>query len=136
MQYIFLVCMTLMAQACWAKITIQDAYARASRGPNSAIFMTIQNDGETATLIGATVSQDICQYTELHTHIQEGDVFKMRKVENLQVPAKGQLLLKRGGDHIMLMQIPQPLEEGKTITLTLQFKGHPAMTVDVPVRKI
>lgn len=134
MRYMLFICTALMAQSAWASITVQGAYARPSRGPNSAIFMTIQNDATADVLVGADVGTDICQYTELHTHIQEGDVFKMRKVDSLAIPAKGILELKRGGDHIMLMQLSQPpLEEGQTVSVTLHFKHNPDMVIDVPV---
>lgn len=139
MHHIFLICATLLSQVCWANapvFMVKDAYARASRGPNSAVFMTIQGDDKPAILIGASVSPHVCSYTEIHTHIQEGDVFKMRKVETLTVPAHGTLVLKPGGDHIMLMQLKQPLEAGQTLSLTLQFKDHPAITLDVPVQSL
>ena len=132
-----------MTQASWAKIIVQDAYARASHGPNSAIFMTIQNDGsEDATLTGATVSRDICKTSELHTHIQEGDVFKMRKVNSLKVPANSILVLEPGGNHIMLMHLTKPLKDGQNINVTLVFKPQdlkqePMQSIiSVPVQSI
>jgi copper(I)-binding protein len=142
MRYIFLICMTLLTQASWAKLTIQDAYARASHGPNSVIFMTIQNDGsEDARLTGAKVSSDICKTSELHTHIQEGDVFKMRKVKSLDIPANSTLALKPGGNHIMLMNLIGPLKDGQIINVTLvfkqlAFKHQPMQSISVPVRSI
>lgn len=136
MRYYFLICMAFLAQTCLAKITIQDAYARASRGPSSAVFMTFKNDGKSETLLTAAVPTDICKYTELHTHIQEGDIFRMRKVDALEIPANGSLILKPGADHIMLMQLKKPLEEGQFIHVTLVFKNRPKMTIDVPVKSI
>jgi periplasmic copper chaperone A len=131
------ICMTLMSQATWAKLTVQGAYARASHGPNSAIFMTIQNDGsEDATLTGAKVSPDICKSSELHTHIQEGDVFKMREVKSLAIPAKSILVLEPGGNHIMLMNLRKPLKDGQSINIKLVFKDTPMQSISVPVRSI
>ena len=136
MRHVFLICMTILSQNCLATLTIKDAYARASRGPNSAIFMTIENDGAADTLVGARTSNDVCKHTELHTHIQQGDVFKMRKVADLAIPAKGILALKPGSNHIMLMQLKNPLEEGQTMQITLKFKTHQDQTVTIPVKPL
>ena len=59
-------------------ITISAPFARASAGMANAGggFMQISNEGEADRLIAA--SADVGHMTELHTHIKEGDVMRMR----------------------------------------------------------
>ena len=121
---------TLLAAACllafpaYAQngVQINDAYARAAAA-SGAIFLTITNhQSEDDRLISATA--DAAKVTELHTHIAGADgVMKMRAVEDgFVIRAMGDHALKRGGDHIMLMGLTQPLKEGDEIEITLTFE--------------
>lgn len=116
-------------------ITVTDAYARASRpgAPTGAMFMTIHNAGEAADrLIGA--ASPAAQMVELHTHIEEAGVMKMRPVEDgMEIPAGGMHALERGGDHVMLMGLTQSFEDGATVPLTLVFEKAGEITLDVIV---
>ena len=49
------------------------------------------------------------------------------------MPANGQYILKRGGDHIMLMGLRRSLRQGDNINVTLTFKKAGRMTIEVPV---
>ncbi len=117
-------------------ISVEDAYARSSgmMAKAGAAFMTIVNSGDSDDqLIGART--DAAKVTELHTHIAgDGGVMKMRKVEGgFTIPAGGKHMLMRGGDHVMLMGLTRPLEQGDTITLTLIFEDAGEITIEVPV---
>lgn len=116
-------------------ITIEDAYARASRpgAPTGAMFMTIHNDGEADDrLIG--VQSPVAQMVELHTHIEEDGVMRMRPVEDgFEIPAGGVHALERGGDHVMLMGLTEPFNDGATLPLTLIFERAGAITFEVVV---
>ena len=126
----------LVAVPVLAEITIQDAYARAS-GPSAksgAAFMTIVNDGDSADrLLGA--SAEIADVAELHTHIEDANgVMKMREIEGgIAVPANGSHVLMRGGDHVMLMGLTAPMNDGDTVPITLTFETAGEIRVDVPV---
>lgn len=131
---------TLLAAPLWAgdtaTITIEDAYARAASpvAKSGAIFMTIQNSGTTDDRLVAA-STDAAKRAELHTHIENAEgVMRMVEVEDgFPVPAGGSHTLARGGDHVMLMGLTGPLEQGANVTLTLVFEGAGEITVDVPV---
>ena len=117
-------------------ITIQDAYARAASPVAKAggAFMVILNTGDTDDRLIA-VETDVAKRAELHTNIKgEGGVMQMRPVKDgFPVPAGGEHVLARGGDHIMLMGLTRPFKDGDTITLTLIFEEAGAVTIDVPV---
>ena len=117
-------------------ITISDPFARASAGRATAGggFFKITNSGEADRLVAA--SADVGAKTELHTHIREGDVMKMREVEAIDVPANGSVELKPGSFHVMFMKLKGPLTEGSSFPLELTFEKAGKLTIEVPVAKV
>ena len=97
-----------------------------------AAFMVIENSGEADRLVAA--SSDVAKKTELHTHIKDGDVMKMRRVDGIDVPAQGMARLQPGGLHVMLIGLHAPLREEEKFPLTLQFDKAGEMTVEVEVK--
>lgn len=104
---------------------IHDAYARAAT-PNAragAAFGVLMNQtSEDDTLLSAR--SDAAMRVELHTHIAGDDgVMQMREVEGgFVIPAGGQHVLERGGDHIMFMGLTESFDQGKDIPVTLIFE--------------
>ena len=118
-----------------AKIMVMDPYARASTptSKSGAIFFELVNHGEADRLIAA--STDLANRTELHTHEEDANgVMRMIHIEEgFALPAGESLMLKRGGKHVMLMGLTQPLENGATVPLTLTFEKAGDVVVEVPV---
>ena len=117
-------------------ITINDAYARSmgGMGNSGAVFFDIKNTGaESDRLVSA--SSDVAKMVELHTHKQDANgVMQMLAVpEGFEVPAGGDHLLARGGDHVMLMGLTREVADGDMISLTLTFEKAGEVTVEVPV---
>lgn len=130
--------MTAAAQAgdTMSSIMIHDAYARAASpaAKAGAAFMEIMNHGDTDDrLIGATT--DAAVRVELHTHIDAGDgVMQMREVEGgIMIPAGDMHVLKRGGDHVMMMGLTAPFVDGEAIEVTLTFENAGELTVEIPI---
>jgi len=126
----------LPAAAPAADITVADGYARAASpaAASGAAFMAITNAGETPdTLVAA--SSDVAERVELHTHVMEANgVMRMVELEEGLAIAPGETaLLARGGDHVMLMGLRRPLEQGDTVTVTLTFENAGDLTVEIPV---
>lgn len=117
-------------------LTIDHPWARASAGParNSAAFMTIHNAGKADRLVAA--AGDVAERVELHTHLMEGNVMKMRQVEAIDVPAEGMAKLQPGGFHVMLIGLHEPLKEGDSFPLTLTFEKAGKVTLEVAVEAI
>lgn len=145
-RFLILTLITLLA-APWAAsagtaehqggpLTIVQPWARAT-APSAkagAAFMTIHNNGGTPDrLIGA--STEVAEKAELHTHIKEGDVMRMRPVKAIDIPAGGTTELRPGGFHIMLIGLKHPLQEGEHFPLTLTFAGAGSIAVEVEVTK-
>lgn len=120
----------------YAEIQIEDAYARSASpmAKSGAAFMMIRNtDGSADRLIGA--ASDAAARTELHTHLAgENGVMRMVHVEEgFELPADGMIAMQRGGEHVMLMGLKQPMEQGATVTITLTFEKAGDVVVEVPV---
>ncbi len=116
-----------------AEIRIESPWVRASTGPNAALFMTLVNTGETPEKL-TSAHIDACAHTELHTHVEENGIFRMREVDFIDIPAGGSTDLKPGGHHVMLMKIHAPLQEGDEIPVTLSFEKSDAVTLIAPVK--
>ncbi len=125
-----------LASPALAEITVTDAYVRAAMpgAPSAAAFMIINNSGaEDDRLI--SVSSSIAEQTELHTHMHGADgVMKMVAVEDgFVIPAGGTHALERGGDHVMFMGLKQPLENGQSVILDLNFEKAGVQQLTLPV---
>ena len=118
-------------------IEISDAYARTSMPGvlNSAAFMTIKNNSDKdVNLVAANT--DKSDVTELHTHINENGMMKMQKVDFIKIPAKSQAVLKPGSDHIMLMNLANPIKEGDQIKINLKFDNNENFDISVKAKNI
>lgn len=119
---------------CAAELEISGAFLRASpKVANAgAGFVTIRNAGpEADTLVGAEA--DVSRTVELHTHVRDGEVMRMRQVESIAVPAGGAAELKPGGDHIMFIDLKKPLAEGEKVPVTLVFAKAGKKVIEMPV---
>lgn len=118
-------------------IMVTDAFARASAGAakNGAAFMTLRNHaGRDDHLVAVRAAR--ARKAELHTHIHDQGVMRMRPVARITVPAGAVAALKPGGDHVMLMGLTAPLKEGETLSITLVFEHAGEIAVAVPVGAI
>lgn len=130
----WLLCSIPLGAALAGGISVDDPFARASAGMAKvgAAFMTLQNAGSDDKLVSAT--SPVAEHVELHGHLKDGDVMRMRPVESIDVPAGGSVQLAPGGLHLMLIDLKEPLKQGQLFPLTLTFAKAGAMTIDVPVR--
>ena len=115
-------------------IMVNDAWARASAGMAGAgaAFMEIKNMGASDDKL-ISASSNISAKTELHTHMMDGDIMKMRQVEFIDVAGNSTTELKPGGYHVMFMGLKNMLVEGTSFPLTLTFEkaGNIDLTVNV-----
>lgn len=116
-------------------VEILQPWVRASPGGAklTAAFMEIKSDNGDA-LIGAKTSA--ASRVEVHTHIMEGDVMKMRRVDKLEIAKGASKALKPMGDHLMLFDLKEPLKEGDHVKLTLTFEKAGDVEVDAVVEAV
>jgi hypothetical protein len=126
---------TLSAQA--GDISVTDPYALAvpPGQPNSAVFMTlVNNSNENRALVAAeTPSAGV---VELHTHVHEDGMMKMRKVDTIEIPAGQTVALKPGGLHVMLIGLKEKLEPGQEVHMNLILDKGGKEHIMAPVRAI
>ncbi|MEW2220959.1 copper chaperone PCu(A)C [Streptomyces sp. NPDC006990] len=91
-------------------------------------FLTIRNSGDSADKL-TSVSSDVAGTVELHETVDQ----QMQRVKSLPVPAHGELELRRGGNHLMLMDLERKPTKGQTVTFVLHFQRSGAVTVKAPV---
>ena len=128
----------LAAPAFAADIAIEGAFARATPpgAMASAAYMTIGNDGAADDRLVAARTP-AAQRVELHQHLMENGVARMREIEGgIPVPAGGAATLEPGGLHVMLMGLTGQLEEGASVPLTLVFERAGEITLEAQVRAI
>lgn len=98
-----------------------------------ASYLTIHNGTGTDDLVTAMESA-VAGSVETHTMTMEDGMMRMRKLENLEVPAGKTVVLKPGDMHLMLINLRNPLVAGERYSLTLTFKVAGKVQTDVEVR--
>ena len=114
-------------------LRIAQPWTRAMRaGGTGAGFMTIRNTGTTPDRLVAARSP-VARVMELHTHIREGDVMRMRPVPAIELPAGQAVTLAPGGLHLMLIGLTQALDQGGRVPVTLVFERAGEVEVQLAV---
>ncbi|MEE9327272.1 MAG: copper chaperone PCu(A)C [Cocleimonas sp.] len=118
-------------------ISIENTYVREvpPGQMTSAFFMILKNDSDkNIALIKA--SSDVAKNVEIHEHIHEDGMMKMRQIEKVILNAKSTTKLKPGGYHIMLIGLTRKIKAGDIIAITLEFDNGDKKEIKVEVKKI
>lgn len=127
----------LYAGSAADSVQVEGAFARAvpPGQTNSASFMSLSNqDDADHALAGA--ESDVSEVAELHTHLMEDGMMKMRRVEQIDLPAGATVNLEPGGLHVMLIGLEKQLTPGKDVEITLVFEDGSRTTLKAPVKKV
>jgi periplasmic copper chaperone A len=118
------------------QISVVDPYVRmAPPGAKvTAAFMVVKNTSDKDIQI-VKADSPAANVTELHNHINDNGVMRMRQVKEVPLPAKGEAALKPGGYHVMLIDMKVPLKEGDKVAITLKFSDGGTKTIDAPVKR-
>ena len=114
---------TLAGQTALAQpVEIKNAWVRSTvpgqKGTGAFMIITAK---EGAKLVGA--ASPAAGVVEVHEMKMEGDVMKMRALQNgLDLPAGKAVELRSGGYHVMLMDLKSTLPKDASIALTLMFR--------------
>lgn len=118
-----------------ASITMTDPWVKAANEGMSAGFGTIKNTGEqdvTVTSVTSPASTDL----ELHETVanESGAMVMREKNGGFTIPAHSELHLEPGGNHIMLMDLTEPLQPGSEVRMTLKFSDETTFDITAPVK--
>jgi len=110
------------APAAAAPVTVEGAWVRPTvpgqKGTGAFMRITAK---EGMKLVGA--ASPAAGVTEVHEMKMEGNVMRMRAIDGLTVPAKGEVRLRHGGEHhLMLIGLKAPLKDGDRFPMTLRFE--------------
>jgi copper(I)-binding protein len=109
-----------------------DRWIRPTTGPNTAAYLTITNTSDQSDKL-VRVECDESKVVEIHNHINDNGVMKMRPVDFIEI-GKNPVEMKPGGLHIMLMGLKDSFQGKETIPLTLYFEKAGSVKVDFPIR--
>lgn len=127
----------LVLNACGQKtLSVENVWARPGiTGGNSAVYFVVNNPtGIADTLLSA--STPVTPNAEMHkSKMNENGVMEMQQQDSVQVPARSQVEFQPGGLHVMLINLPQDLNAGETISLTLTFQNAGEIELSVPVKE-
>ncbi|MEU3090358.1 copper chaperone PCu(A)C [Streptomyces massasporeus] len=111
-------------------LKVTGAYIRQPPTADMAAgYLTVTDTGrQPAELTGVT--SDIATSVTMHRTTAEN---QMEPVKAFTVPAGGTLVLRVGGNHLMLTGLKKKPTAGETVTLRLHFTGADPITVRAPV---
>ena len=99
---------------------------------NGAVYMTLMNKGGAPDRL-VSVTTPAAKKAELHNHIMQDGLMKMRPVEAVEIVPGTPSVLKPGGLHVMLMGLTEPLVDGNSYPLTLNFERSGSIEVKVMI---
>lgn len=118
-------------------VTVSEARVRLMPpgSPATGAFLTLTNTGDAPAAV-VSAESTAAKTVELHTHVQEDGMMKMRQIPRIDVPAHGETVLQPGGLHVMLIGLTAPLHKGGTVPLTLVFEDGSRFDATAPVVEI
>ena len=117
-------------------LTLSNFRARASIGRT-------QNSGAYGEILSTTsdrlvsASSSVTNAVELHEHINDNGVVRMREVEDgFLIRPNQSMVMKPGGYHIMLIGLHERLKANTSIDLSLKFESGRAVDLLIPIVSI
>lgn len=96
-------------------------------------YASIRNDGDQPAVIRAVSSPRFAS-SMLHQSSSAGGMSRMSMLDQLVVPAHGQVLLAPGGNHIMFGGVQGALTVGDKVPVRVEFGDGSAISGDFVVR--
>jgi copper(I)-binding protein len=125
-------------EASVGAIVVAHPYATPSLAgttTGAAYFVALENGGSVADKL-VRVSTPVADHVEIHTmSVDAQGVMRMREIDGVALAPKAKLQMRPGsGMHLMLVGLKQPLKEGATFPMTLQFEHAGSVDVKVVVQ--
>ncbi|MGJ8691602.1 MAG: copper chaperone PCu(A)C [Thalassotalea sp.] len=101
----------------------------------SSAYMTILNKSA-QNLALVSVTSPVSPRLELHQHLMSEGMMKMRQVDDINIDANSEVVLKPSGFHIMIFSLASRLKAGDKIPLTLTFSNNHQLEILLQVESI
>ena len=116
----------VVAEACWVRLLPAPA-------PSAGYFVVKNSTGAPVSVVGAAAPKDY-GLLMVHQTRHENGMSRMGMVDEVAVPAGGQLEFKPGGYHIMLEQPRRDVAVGDTIQVDLVLKSGQKVVASCEVK--
>ena len=111
-------------------ITVHDAWVKAVDTDMTSAFARLSNDGDAdAKLLSAT--SPVSGVVEIH-EVVAGQM--QTKDDGLLIPAGAEVELHPGADHLMLMDLREPLTPGSDVEILATFEDGSQLPITAQVR--
>ncbi len=101
----------------------------------TALFMNIENTTRKDLKI-TSIEADISDSVEMHSMIMDNTGMQMRPVSAIEIKAKSTTELKRGGLHVMFINLKKPLKDGENHKIKINLSNKKNQTIEVKVQPI
>ncbi len=129
-----LAALALLSGLARAELLVEEGYVRGLPPGQTvtAAFMTLRNSGPDDLVLTSGRSA-ASEKVEFHQHSHDNGMMRMRQLQQLVVPAGGELSLAPGGLHLMLIGLQQVLQEGDTVVIDLCAATGGCNSFELPV---
>lgn len=111
-------------------LRVTGAYVpQAALGDMTAGYFTVTNHGRPDDRL-TSVTSDVASMVTMHTTNASGE---MLPISSYDIPAGGSLVLRTGGNHLMLMGLTHKPTAGQTVRFVRHFARCAPITIDAPV---
>lgn len=116
-------------------VTITDAWVKAADSGMSAAFGELENTGDTDVTV-LSVTSPASTEMELHETVENesGEMMMREKQGGFTIAGGDSLSLEPGGNHLMLMDLVDPIQAGDEVTFTLTFSDDSTMEFTAPAK--
>ena len=96
--------------------------ATVKSAPVAAGYLAIKNNGTEGDRL-VSVTAGFSKKQQIHTMTMVEGVMRMRPLKDgIEIPAGGEITLKKGGDHLMFMKLSEQMQAGELREVTLSFE--------------
>jgi copper(I)-binding protein len=112
----------------WTRVTPPGA-------KTAAFYFVISNKGDQPDRLIA-IEGTVADQLQIHTHMMDGGIARMRQVPAVDIPAKGTVAFAPGGFHVMAIGLKGGLDEMDRVPLTLVFEKAGRVKVEAAVEPL
>jgi copper(I)-binding protein len=102
---------------------------------STAAFFILANASDKDVALTA-VQSDLARRIELHSHVHENGMMKMRKLKLVNIPAKSSIAFASGSYHVMLFDLQRAIQTGEKVNLTLEFSDGSQLATQAQVKSL
>lgn len=125
----------LMSALCYSEVEVSESWVRESipGTSSSALFATLKNTGNKDAVLVSVAVQG-ADKTELHTTQDEDGMMRMRRLEQVVIPAGQTVQLAPGSYHVMLFRLASPLHADQKVAAEFRFSSGEKVATTAEVR--